>query len=441
MMFEDINPEDYVHMMNLKESMFTTYYEVEERKFMEKDGFSNMRLIYVNNQSHFHKDDLAKYDLSDERILQVIELVKQRSEAFLKFSEAELDFSNMSWDELMQIFDKFRKVWGGCMRVIDVPVYILNYFEPKTVALMKEKGYSEKEFDVLTHPLYKTYHQRRHRDLFEVKKGNMSRDEFKKKWAFSQMVVFQYKPVDDKFIDEQLEHVKDADKELKELNEKQEKGEKAYNELYETLPDELKKKADLIQKFIYIRDYRFELAIRAIFNLQPFLRELASRLNITYDQLIYLTPEEVVSKKIPEKLQMRMEKFVYYDKYIYVGENADKIYNMFNKRMELDELTGKGVSSGKVTGTAKVVLSPNQLSKIKKGDIIVTELTTPDYLHALSKVSAIVTNIGGFTSHSAIVAREFGIPCVVGTNNATNVFKDGDKLEVDATKGIVRKIR
>lgn len=77
--------------------------------------------------------------------------------------------------------------------------------------------------------------------------------------------------------------------------------------------------------------------------------------------------------------------------------------------------------------------------KVKQGDILITHATTVDYLPPMKRAAAFVTEIGGLTCHAAVVAREFGVPCVVGLKNAMANFKDGDMVEVDANKGIVRK--
>ncbi len=80
------------------------------------------------------------------------------------------------------------------------------------------------------------------------------------------------------------------------------------------------------------------------------------------------------------------------------------------------------------------------MHKMQKGDILVSIATNPDLVPAMKKAAAVVTEQGGVTSHAAIVARELRIPCVIGTKIATKVLKDGNKIEVDATKGIVRKL-
>ena len=84
--------------------------------------------------------------------------------------------------------------------------------------------------------------------------------------------------------------------------------------------------------------------------------------------------------------------------------------------------------------------SHRDIAKIKKGEILVAPKITPKYVPAMEKAIAIITDEGGLLSHAAIVSREMGIPCVVGTKIATQVLKDGDRVEVDANKGIVRKL-
>ena len=104
-----------------------------------------------------------------------------------------------------------------------------------------------------------------------------------------------------------------------------------------------------------------------------------------------------------------------------------------------DKITGTVVSagSGKVKGRVKILLSPRNLEKMKKGDILVAPMTSPDYIVAIRKAAAIVTDEGGLTCHAAIVSRELGIPCIVGTKIATKILKDDDKVEVNANHGVV----
>ena len=86
----------------------------------------------------------------------------------------------------------------------------------------------------------------------------------------------------------------------------------------------------------------------------------------------------------------------------------------------------------------RVALVPTESHLLEEGEILVTSMTSPDYVPAMHRASAIVTNEGGLLSHAAIMSREFGKPCIVGTKVATKVLKTGDLVEVDAEKGVVR---
>ncbi len=98
-------------------------------------------------------------------------------------------------------------------------------------------------------------------------------------------------------------------------------------------------------------------------------------------------------------------------------------------------LEGYGASPGVATGVVKVIRDASEIWKIQKGDILVTKMTNPDFVVAMEKSAAIVTDEGGITSHAAIVSRELGVPCVIATKKATQVLKDGMKITVDATHG------
>ena len=105
------------------------------------------------------------------------------------------------------------------------------------------------------------------------------------------------------------------------------------------------------------------------------------------------------------------------------------------------KVIAKGISAGKKgygVGIAKVVLNPDEANReMKKGDILVTDMTNPDFVPFMKIASAIVTDKGGVTSHAAIVSRELNIPCVVGTETASHVMKTGQQYTVDSRNGII----
>lgn len=101
------------------------------------------------------------------------------------------------------------------------------------------------------------------------------------------------------------------------------------------------------------------------------------------------------------------------------------------------KLIGRSASSGLVEGIARIVRTQQDLENFPNGHILVAEKTQPSYILAMRKAIAIVTDVGGITSHAAIVSRELNTPCVVATGNATNAIRDGDRIRVDAKNGVI----
>ena len=109
--------------------------------------------------------------------------------------------------------------------------------------------------------------------------------------------------------------------------------------------------------------------------------------------------------------------------------------------LSVSEFKGAIANKGHAKGVAKVFLVPEGLSKMNEGNILITTMTTPDFVPLMQKAAAIVTDIGGLLSHAAVVSREMGKPCIIATKIATKVLKDGDYVEVDANKGCVRILK
>lgn len=96
---------------------------------------------------------------------------------------------------------------------------------------------------------------------------------------------------------------------------------------------------------------------------------------------------------------------------------------------------GNAIGNKVATGIARVLQSPKEMDKLKKGEILITDVTSPDWDPLLQKCAAIVTNKGGRTSHASIVARELGVPAIVGCGNATEIIRDGDEITISCCEG------
>ena len=100
-------------------------------------------------------------------------------------------------------------------------------------------------------------------------------------------------------------------------------------------------------------------------------------------------------------------------------------------------ISGSSASPGIASGQVQIIHDPSEIDKVKEGDILVAEMTTPDFVPAMKRAVAIVTDRGGRTAHAAIVSRELGIPCIVGTGQATTSLSNGQIITVDGSKGKV----
>jgi len=162
---------------------------------------------------------------------------------------------------------------------------------------------------------------------------------------------------------------------------------------------------------------------------------------------LYAMPDEILKNKVDrEKLRKRKRAVLILEKNkvkIVIGGRATTWFKIFTEVIEAPTMaiTGRSAFPGKVKGRVRIIKYKKDLDKIIKGDILVTPMTEPDFLPYLKKVAAIITDEGGITSHASIVSRELNIPCVIGTKVATKVLHDGDLVEVDAVKGIVKILK
>lgn len=104
-------------------------------------------------------------------------------------------------------------------------------------------------------------------------------------------------------------------------------------------------------------------------------------------------------------------------------------------------VAGLGASPGVVSGLVRILRTPDEGSRLKSGEVLVAPMTSPDWVPTMRRAAAVVTDSGGMTAHAAIVSRELGIPCIVGTRQATKVLRDGEEVTVDGSKGRITEGR
>lgn len=250
---------------------------------------------------------------------------------------------------------------------------------------------------------------------------------------------------EDKDVGEEIERLNSF---VKEIREKKKELEKEFN-----FTGELRYLIEVFDHFVKYHDYRKEIQMKGTAVMNYFLFEFSRRFGIKYDDLVWCWPGEIMDLAASKHLNLdvvRKRKEAYF--VLVTKEGIEELTGeeaIFRRKKELKADTGnvrdfKGIISslGKVSGKAKVCYSATDaLKKIKKGDILVASMTMPDYVPAMKKAAAIVTDEGGVTCHASIISRELKIPCIVGTRIATKVINDNDTIEVNANHGVVKILK
>lgn len=200
---------------------------------------------------------------------------------------------------------------------------------------------------------------------------------------------------------------------------------------------ELKELAAIAQELVYFRTLRTDIMYELMWIARPVLTEIAESFGLTF--------KELRDYSVPDLLKGKVEKYEY-EKFTAISYG--KNFVLFHEPILIEKTLGKQTElkgaiafNGVVSGPVKVVMTADEIGKVKKGDILVAPTTAPSFIFGMEKAAAFVTDEGGITSHAAIVAREMKKPCIIGTKIATKVFKDGDMVEVDADKGVVRRLK
>jgi phosphohistidine swiveling domain-containing protein len=195
---------------------------------------------------------------------------------------------------------------------------------------------------------------------------------------------------------------------------------------------------------------------KAVFLSYSLFQAIADRLQIDVVSLRRLVADEMIAalKKgsvSPENKKVILGRLDFFvgllrngELKFYGGQEAKDFYGKevlpFLPSRDTKEIKGTSAMPGLVRGKVRLVRLESQAELVQDGEILVSSMTDPDMVPAMKKAAAIVTDEGGMLCHAAIISRELKKPCVIGTQIATQVLKDGDEVEVDATTGIVRKL-
>lgn len=206
------------------------------------------------------------------------------------------------------------------------------------------------------------------------------------------------------------------------------------------------------RQFVYWKLHLREVKVRFYCCADVLMQEIAVRLNLNINQVRHMTSNELVDalnrgeSVDAELLNRRIDRCVIHftaNGFIVLdGQEAQDAFSVVADEAiaysSATEIIGTCACLGSATGIVKQVLSVEDIATFQRGNILVAYMTDVGIVPAMKRAAAIVTDVGGVTCHAAIIAREFGIPCIIGTRIATKILLDGHMVKVDATQGIVK---
>ncbi len=432
-------------------------------------GYSNI-LDVSNNQivrSHVLKEEgemlgkilLNKLREDEDFINKLVRKYQRRAKKLLEVSDkiSDPDTTSLSDRELAGLFREFSRAYQGVGPFLDIPIMFGEEGTKKLKKLLNTRD-SEKYIGILTAPPEKSYVAQEEEEFLKIIKGNdieRNLEKHIKKWCwipFYETGKTWNREHYQKLIKEMSGKPGRIEKRLQELKQLPKKTEEERRKAIDKLKPskEALVLIDSLQKIIDLKDKRRAVYTKADYNSMKLFREMAKRKGISVDQLKHLTPEETVgifeNNKLVNKelVKSRMSYYVYLMKDgnvdVLIENKAKQIEESEIKEEAIEEkLEGTCASIGKAIGKVKIVLDLKDLDKIKKGDILVSKFTNPNYVTAMKKVAAVITEEGGITSHAAIISREMGIPCIVGAKNVMKHLKNGEKITVDADNGLITR--
>lgn len=251
----------------------------------------------------------------------------------------------------------------------------------------------------------------------------------------------------------------DCEERLQKAHARSRAAEREYQELRASMKvdNELLELIDVARINSHLRTHRTEVFVKCMYQARGLLSEVASRIGLDDYGYEYLAPwelrafleggfkadrAEVKARTVGMAYEMKERTIV-----ATFGADVDELLEEEKCEEKSDArameklIQGTTANLGVVRGTARVVSDLSELDKVLPGDILVASMTIPEFVPAMERAAAFVTDEGGITCHAAIVSRELGVPCVIGTEVATKLLRDGDEIEVDGFKGAVRIIK
>jgi phosphoenolpyruvate synthase/pyruvate phosphate dikinase len=370
-------------------------------------------------------------------------------------NKVESNIKELSNEELTKDIKEIVQKSRDYAPFIIIPLSLETYLEEK-LQVIKDK-LSPKFFEYLETPKKMNESQKEAKKILKISllsedQTEKAIEEYIKEFGWIQVKNFFGKFPTIAEVNSRLKDKKEAEDKLEELKLTRKNNLKLKEELKEILSEEDFDTTELIKEYIYLRTFRTDNLNRAQSYLKKLLVEVALKLKIDVEKLFYFSAEEIIEmftekkfrtdlleeRKIKCMITIIDDQITIFSGEKEVNKEFEQLELSIDEKIDVKELKGKSAYPGIVKGIAKVVIDVRDLDKIQKGNIMVALMTFPSFIVGMEKAIAFVTDQGGLLSHASIVAREMKKPCIIGTKVATKVIKDGDLIEVNADKGIVK---
>jgi len=404
-----------------------------------------------------------------QKLEDVLHEIRQASDALVSFSDAlrKTQFTKLPLEQqldlLRQYHEKHHALWslGMVPNVLELEnSFLTDYLK----TWLQSKGLSAdaqiRAFQLLATPRELSAAQRQEHDLLRLVQQSATAEQIVAHRVKYQWLQFGWTgpDLDQSYFQTVYEGLRKDGKtqaKVQELISEQNALEQRKHDLMNSLqiPDETVRLFRALEELLFMKTYRMDALFESFSAVQPFLKAMAKSQHLSLNQVYYLYQEwfiemirtqTVDEHRINDIGKYSIRYFDGEDLHLLVGQEAhlfmEPIKAQLPKVEKVNELKGECAYPGKVSGVVKVINLVSEMSKFQAGDILISNVTDPTLLPIMKKAAAFVTNQGGLTCHAAIVARELQTPCLIGTKIATHVFADGDRVEVDATKGVVKKL-
>jgi len=396
------------------------------------------------------------------------------------FTHSAKKISEMNSEELKFYFhgitNTFRKFWHYS---IFIDGFDIGVDYEKIQEVSKKNKFNTDEISILTTPYEMTFGNERVSALLEIVKklkrkkiGKKDIDAILSGFVKNNPQIEKYKLDFDYYKSNyaHVEHIEDPEiiQEIKKYLASPELFNEEYKKLSNYSKDQKKKVAKILKarklksnplyffaKLTYWREHRKKINLMSIHVLNAILDSIELRTGIPKKYLAYLSFDEfditlkglmsidVLKKRRDKGMVIILPEDGNYK--IIEDQEAESLREELEEKLgnekSQDIIAGKVASQGYAKGIAKIIIDKKDFNKFEEGDILITGMTRPEFVPLMKKAAAIVTNEGGITCHAAIVSRELGKPCIIGTKFATEVIKNGDLVEVRANHGTVRILR